>query len=432
IRRFGANASDPAWLKDRTVETLGLHYAMRWPRHELESGRPQSVSPLYARLEAKRACFGSKMGWERPNWFAREGEPAQMQYTLGRPNWLDACIAEQQAVRNAAGLFDQSSFGKLQVSGRDALAALERLCANRIDVPVGGSVYTAMLNDKGGFESDFTVQRLAEDAFLIVTGTAQPVRDAAWIRRRLHDGEQVRVEDVTAAWSVLSLMGPRTAKILSDVDLTAFGARALAMSYVGGPGRELYVPVEHAGALYDALWTAGGDAGLRDCGYYALDALRIEAGRRAFPSELSPDFTPWEAGLGFAVKLDKGEFVGRAALLEAKSRPLTKRLLSFSFPETPLFAWGGEPILREGKPCGELTSVGYSATLGAMVALAYVHADTADNAEALLASRYTIEVSGQEVAACASLACQFCTPFGRMRNWKRRASTRRCARPGIH
>jgi len=403
IRRFGASAADPAWLKDRTVETLGLHYAMRWPRHELESGRPQSVSPLYARLQAKRACFGSKMGWERPNWFAREGAPAQMRYTLGRPNWLDACIDEQLAVRNAAGLFDQSSFGKLQVSGRDVLAVLERLCANRIDVPIGGSVYTAMLNDKGGFESDFTVQRLAQEVFLIVTGTAQPVRDAAWIRRRLRAEEQVVIEDITAAWSVLSLMGPRAAPILSRVDLAPFGARTLAMSYVGGPGCELYVPVETAGALYDALWNAGGDAGLRDCGYYALDALRIEAGRRAFPSELSSDFTPWEAGLGFAVKLDKGEFVGRAALLELKARPLTKRLLGFSFPETPLFAWGGEPILREGKPCGELTSVGYSATLGAMVALAYVYADTADVTEALLASRYTIEVSGQEVAARASL-----------------------------
>ena len=403
IRRFGSYAADLDWLRQRTVETLGLHYAMRWPRQELESGRPLRVSPLYGRLQAKAACFGSKMGWERANWFARPGETPQMRYTLGRPDWLEAVIEEQLAVRTAVGVFDQTSFGKLLVHGRDALAVLERLCANRIDVPAGRIVYTAMLNAKGGFESDFTVQRLGAEEFFIVTGSAQPVRDRAWLRRHAAAGEDVSIEDVTDRWSVISLLGPNSATLLKRLGNPGAKTRALTASYVGGPGRELYVPVAHAAALYERIWQAGRDLGLRDCGYYALDALRIEAGRRAFPAELSPDFTPWEAGLGFAVKLDKGDFLGRDALARAPREALVKRLLTFIFPETELFAWGGEPILRDGSPVGELTSVGYSASLESMVALGYVHGGQAETAERVLASRYEIEVSGVRIAARATL-----------------------------
>jgi 4-methylaminobutanoate oxidase (formaldehyde-forming) len=403
IRRFGAYAADTDWLRARTVETLGLHYAMRWPRHELESGRPLRTSPLYARLKSKGACFGSKMGWERANWFARAGEKPEMQYTLGRPGWLDAVIEEQRAVRSAVGVFDQTSFGKLLVRGRDARTVLERLCANRVDVPVGRVVYTAMLNAKGGFESDFTVHRLGAEDFFIVTGTAQPVRDAAWIRRHLREGEDAKVEDVTDAWSVLSVMGPRAPALLARLDTARFGFRAVEVSYVGGPGCELYVPVERAAALYDALHAAGRDLGLRDCGYYALDALRLEAGRRAFPVELSPDFTPWEAGLGFAVKLDKGAFIGCEALARAPRDALEKRLVIFVFPETKLFAWGGEPILRDGAPVGEINSVGYSAALAAMVGMGYVHSAKPETRDEVLRGRYEIEVSGERVSARAML-----------------------------
>jgi 4-methylaminobutanoate oxidase (formaldehyde-forming) len=403
IRRFGPYAAAADWLRVRTVETLGLHYAMRWPRQELESGRPLLKSPLYERLEAKSACFGSKMGWERPNWFARAGEKPQMHYTLGRPDWLDDVIEEQRAVRNAVGVFDQTSFGKLSVRGRDALAVLERLCANRIDVPVGRSVYTAMLNARGGFESDLTVQRLAGDEFLIVTGTAQPVRDAAWIRRHVRTGEQVRVEDVTAAWSVLSVMGRRAPELVARLDAARLGCRPVSVSYVGGPGAELYVPVGQAAALYDALYAAGRELGLRDCGYYALDALRLEAGRRGFPSELSPDVTPWEAGLGFAVKLDKGDFLGRDALVRAPRDALSKRLVIFVFPETRLFAWGGEPILRDGAPVGEIYSVAYSASLSAMVGMGYVHSTKRETRDEILRGRYEIEISGERTPARAML-----------------------------
>ena len=375
VRRFGAFAADAAWLKARTVETLGLHYAMRWPRHELESGRPQRVSPLYERLKSKGAQFGSKFGWERANYF---GPP--MQYTLGRPNWLAAVIEEQRAIRNAVGVLDQTSFGKLRVRGRDAGALLDRVCANRI----GKLTYTAMLNRKGGFESDVTVQRWADDDFFIVTGSAQPVRDRAWLLRNRKPGEEATVEDVTAEWSVISVLGPRASDLLTKVDPGS--ARVVPASYVGGPGSEIYVPVAEAPGLYDRLWAAGKDLGLRDCGYYALDALRIEAGRRAFGPELSPDCTPYEAGLAFAVRPESRKPPAR----------LTKQLLMFTFPATELFAWGGEPILRDAKPVGELSSVGYSATLGCMVGMGFVHSENIDG-------RYEIEISGQKVAAKASL-----------------------------
>jgi glycine/D-amino acid oxidase-like deaminating enzyme/glycine cleavage system aminomethyltransferase T len=392
IRRFGPYAAGADWLRDRTVETLGLHYAMRWPRHELESGRPLRVSPLYERLKGKGAQFGSKMGWERANWFG----PAS-KYTLGRPEWLESVIQEQQAVRNAVGIFDQTSFGKLRVAGRDALALLERVCANR----VGVLTYTPMLNRKGGYESDLTVQHWGGDEFFIVTGSAQPVRDAAWLRRNIRDGEKVTVEDVTDQWSVVSILGPNSTDLLSRI--SSGNAKAVPASYVGGSGHELYVPIADAASLYDRLCAAGAALGLRNCGYYALDALRIEAGRRAFGPELSPDFTPWEAGLGFAVKLDKGDFLGREALARAPRDKLAKRVLSFTFPESALFAWGGEPILREGKPVGELSSVGYSAALSCMVGLGCVYTPQPEDAKQVLAGHYEIEISGTRVLSRASL-----------------------------
>lgn len=375
IRRYGAFAADAQWLRERTVESLGLHYAMRWPRHELESGRPQRVSPLYESLKAKGAQFGSKFGWERPNYFG-----PKVEYTLGRPNWLDACIAEQRAVREGVGIFDQTSFGKLLVRGRDAGRLLDRVCANTI----GKLTYTAMLNRKGGFESDVTVQRWSDEEFLIVTGSAQPVRDRAWILRSKKTDEDVSVEDVSAEWSVLSVLGPLAKNVIDKTDLGS--ARPVPASYVGGPGTEIYVRAEDAAALYDRLCAAGEEFGLRDCGYYALDALRIEAGRRAFGAELSPDCTPYEAGLAFAV---------RPGLRKPPAK-LAKRLLMFTFPATELFAWGGEPILRNGKPAGELSSVGYSATLECMVAMGFVHSGD-------IGGRYEIEVSGLKVPAQASL-----------------------------
>ena len=418
IRRFAPFTANRKALAERTGETLGLHYAMRWPRQELQSGRPLRCSPLYDLLAAKGAEFGAKNGWERANYFKPSAATPQPAYGLGRPGWLDWMIEEQRATREAVALYDQSSFGKLLLQGRDALAVLQRLCANDIDMPVDKMVYTAMLNARGGFESDLTVIRTAPQSFLIVTGSAQPVRDADWIRRHIAADQFAVLTDVSALWSVISVMGPSAAELLRRVspdDLSAQGlkfshtreidlgharVRAARMSYVGGPGFELTVPVEMARHVYLALMDAGSDLGLRDAGYYALDALRIEAGRRAWGAELGPDENPFEAGLMFAVKLDKGcDFIGREALLAARGQPLRKKLLSFVFDEPADYAWGGEAIVIDGQTVGELSSVGFSPKASACVGLGYVRGDAAQRVHA--GTRVSIDLWGEPVAATA-------------------------------
>ncbi len=304
IRRFSSFNANRKALAERTAETLGLHYAMRWPRQELQSARPLRCSPLYDVLKAKGAEFGSKGGWERANYFRPMADTPSPTHGLGTPGWLPWVIEEQCATRRSVALYDQSSFAKLQVQGRDATTVLQRLCANDIERPVDGMVYTAMLNRRGGFESDLTLIRTASDTYLIVTGSAQATRDADWIRRHIEADEQALLTDVSAMYSVLSLMGPNARELLARVspddlspaalkfshtrviDLGLARVRAARMSYVGGPGFELHVPVEMTRHVYQALMDAGADLLLRDAGYYALDALRIEAGRRAWGAEL--------------------------------------------------------------------------------------------------------------------------------------------------
>ncbi|HEU5294577.1 MAG TPA: FAD-dependent oxidoreductase [Burkholderiaceae bacterium] len=427
VRRFGAFTANRKALAERTAETLGLHYAMRWPRQELATARPLRTSPLYDLLDAKGAEWGSKNGWERANYFRPAGV-ARPAHTLGMPGWLPWVQAEQRATRSAVAIYDQTSFGKLLVQGRDALALLQRLCANEVDVAVGAMVYTAMLNPRGGFESDLTVMRLAADRFQIVTGSAQPQRDLDWIERHIEPNEHVMVTDVSALTSVLSVMGPRAAELMRrvspddlsptalkfsstrEIDLALARVRAARISYVGGPGFELYVPIEMARHVYLALQEAGADLGgiddegrsrgLCDAGYYAIDALRIEAGRRAWGAELGPDESPWEAGLGVAVKLDKAaNFIGRDALMAARDRPLRKKLLSFVFNDPTVYAWGGEVVCIDGEPVGELSSAGWSPGAGSCVGLGYVRGAAAQRAHA--GTPVTIDLWGEGVAATA-------------------------------
>src|SRR6478735_5827308 len=325
IRRFADFNNNPAWLKDRIKETLGLHYAMPWPNRELDTARPFRRSPLYERLAAKRAVFGSKMGWERANYFARDEDERTIRYSFGQQNWFETVAAEHRACREAAGLVDMSSFAKFLLQGPQAEAALQRLAANDVAVPVGTSVYTALLNARGTFESDLTAARIGPDTYLLLTGTAQATRDAHWIRRQLPEG--VTLTDVTSAYAVLSLAGPKAAEILSRVspisfapaDFPANAIRQITIGYATtwacrrsylGEGFELYVPAEFAAAIYDLLHAAGADLGLVDVGYYAVDSLRIEKGFRAWGRELTPDVNLYEAGLGFAVKFGKGNFLG--------------------------------------------------------------------------------------------------------------------------
>ncbi len=421
IRRFSPFHVNRRHLADRTVETLGLHYAMRWPREELASVRPLRRSPLYDRLRGKGAVFGSKNGWERANYFLPQGafEPAP---TLDTPAWLPWMLDEQRACRENVVVFDQTSFSKFVLKGRDALAVLERICANRIDVPIGRIVYTALLNERGGFESDLTITRIGEREFFILTGTAQTTRDSAWIERHIEDDEHASLVDVTSAFAILSVMGPRAESLLAKlshedfakaampfgtsriVDIGYARVRATRMSYVGGPGYEVCVPTDQCVTLYESLMEEGSAFGLRDAGYYTIDALRIEARRRAWGAELTPDETPLEAGLAYAVAFDKPAFIGRDALLRQRTAGVTKRLVQLTLDAPDAFAWGGEPILLNERPAGEVTSAGYSRNLGRIVAFGYVKShdrQTPITDEMLAASRYAIDIAG--VCAPATL-----------------------------
>ena len=286
-------------------------------------------------------------------------------------------------------MFDQTSFSKFVLKGRDALAVLQRLCANEIDVAIGKMVYTAMLNARGGFESDLTITRLAPDTFFILTGSGQATRDASWIERHIGEEEFAALVDVTSAYSVISLMGPKSEALLrtlgtddlskaglpfsmtAEIDVGHARVRAARMSYVGGPGYEMVVPTDQCLTLYDAL-VDGARFGLKDAGYYTIDALRVEAGRRAWGAELSPDETPLEAGLSYAVNFDKpASFIGREALAAQREAGVRKRLVMFAFDDPAAFPWGGEPILMNGRNVGELTSVGYSRTFGRAIGMGY-------------------------------------------------------------
>ncbi|TMH35540.1 MAG: FAD-dependent oxidoreductase [Betaproteobacteria bacterium] len=421
IRRFAAFHANRRLLADRTVESLGLHYAMRWPREEFATVRPLRRSPLYDRLKTRGAVFGSKLNWERANYFLPAGatEPAP---TLGTPGWLPYVLEEQRATREDVVIFDQTSFAKFVLKGRDALRVLQRLCANELDVPIHRMVYTAMLNERGGFESDLTLTRLSADAFFILSGSAQATRDADWIERHIGAEEHAALFDVTSAYSVISLMGPKAATLLARVssddwtrealpfsmtresDVGYARVRAARMSYVGGPGYEMVVSTDQCVTLYEALCAAGTDLGLRDAGYYTIDALRIEAGRRAWGAELGPDETPWEAGLGYAVKLDKAaDFIGKAALARQNPNRLLKRLLVFAFDDPRAFAWGGEPILMDGKNVGELTSAGYSRKHARTIAMGYARTAESMSDAALLATRFSVDVAGESFAVTPHL-----------------------------
>lgn len=423
IRRFASFHGNDSWLKARVSETLGLHYKMPWPQREQESGRPFRRSPLYDRLKARGAWFGNKMGWDRPNWFAGVGKTPDMQYAWGRGAWFDAVAAEHKATRETVSVVDETSFGKFLVQGRDAVKGLQLLCANDIDVPVGRTVYTGMLNERGTFESDLTLARLARDKFLVITGSSQVTRDADWIGRHVPQDLHFTLTDVTGAWTVLSVMGPNSRALLTAVSKADFSNEAFPFAtirevgigyatvlasrrtYMGELGWELYVPVEFAATVFDVLHEAGAAFGLRDAGYYAIEGLRIEKGYRAWGRELTPDDNPMQAGLLWAVKLDKSSgFIGHKALMEAKGKPLTRRLVSIVLEDREPLLWGGEALLRDGKPVGDLTSAAYGHSVGASVGLGYMkRADgAAIDAAWLETGRFEVDLAGTRLKAKVS------------------------------
>jgi 4-methylaminobutanoate oxidase (formaldehyde-forming) len=418
IRRFSDLHKDKAWTRERTLEAYGKHYSVAFPLEEYLSGRPRIVSPLYERLGAHRAVFGSKLGWERANWFAPEGVEAKDVYSFGRGNWFDAVGEEHRAARETVALFDQSSFAKFEMQGRDAEAALSWVAANDVTRPAGRLVYTQMLNSRGGIECDLTVARLASDHYTIVTGTGFRTHDFAWIRQNIPAGLDATLTDVTEDYGTLSLMGPRARDVLvavtaADVSHAGFpfgavreiavagiSVRALRVTYVGELGWELHVPIGETGKVFDALMAAGSPYGIKPAGYRAIESLRLEKGYRAWGSDITPNDNPFEAGLGWAVKLKSGlPFLGRGAAEQAANSRLTKRLMTFTVDDPGILLAGRETILRDGAAVGYLTSGGWGYTVGQNIGLGYVRNPEGVGDDWLASGRYELEVATVRVPA---------------------------------
>ena len=428
IRRFAPFNGNIRWLRDRVGEVLGLHYAVPWPNRELTTARPFRRSPAYHRLRAANACFGSKMGWERANFFAPPGTEPVIEYSWGQQNWQPWSSAEQRATRGAVAVFDQTSFSKYLVTGPDAEAALQWLCTADVAVPPGRTVYTGLLNERGTYESDITVTRLSAAEFLLVASAATTVRDLDHLRRHLPPGARPAVADVTSAYAVYGVMGPRSRELLSrlsrhDLSDGAFGfgtsavidlgystVRATRITYVGELGWELYVPAEFAVGVYEDLLAAGADLGVVNAGYYAIESLRLEKGYRAFGRELTPDYNPVEAGLLFACKLGgRAGFLGREAVEQARAAGPRRRLVSLVLADGTALMWGSELVLRDGAPVGQVTSAAWGETLGAAVGLAYVSdpAGRPVTRDFLETGSYSVNVAGQLVPATVSLRAPY-------------------------
>ena len=410
IRRFAAMHKDRDWVRDRTLEAYGKHYTIGFPHEEYSFGRHYIKSPLYDRLAAQGAVFGSKLGWERPNWFS-EAPGATDIYSMGRQNWFDAVGAEHAHVRGHVGVFDQSSFAKYELTGPGAAAALDQICAAPLK-PVGQLTYTQMLNPRGGIECDLTVARLADDHFYIVTGTGFRTHDFGWISDHLPPG--LAMQDVTEDWGTLSVMGPKSRDLLASIctdDLSNAGfpfghirrltiagvsIRALRVTYVGELGWELHIPINGLAAVYDTVMAAGHN--VRPVGYRALESLRLEKGYRAWSSDITPNDTPFEAGLGWAVKKN-GDFIGNAALTAVAEKPLTKRFAGFTLDDPDAVLLGRETILRDGVPVGYLTSGGYGYTIGKSVGYGYVRQADGVSDDWLKSGDYSLIVAGETLAA---------------------------------
>lgn len=430
IRRMHPLQNNPAYLRARVRESLGLLYADHFPYRQFSTARGVRRSPLHERLAAGGACFGETAGWERPNWFLPQeararGERPEYRYSWKRQNWFDHARAEHMAVRTGVGLFDLSSFAKVLVQGPDAEAVLQRICANDVAVPPGRIVYTQWLNGRGGIEADLTVTRLSETAFLVVTAAASAVRDQAWLARHVSGEARCWVADMTSGEACLGLMGPAARTVLAPlttadlsnaafpfgtaqtIDLGMVQVRAHRISYVGELGWELYVPAETAVHAFDTIAEAGAPHGLRLCGMHVLDSCRIEKAYRHFGHDIVDEDHVLEAGLGFAVKLDKppsryGPFIGREAVLARGAAGLTRRLLQFTLHHPEPLLYHNEPVYRDDCLVGHLTSGAFGHFLGAAIGLGYVRCQPDESIAQLAASKYEIEVAGTRFAADAS------------------------------
>ncbi|MGH9299499.1 MAG: GcvT family protein, partial [Acidimicrobiales bacterium] len=425
-RRSMRHEVNRRYLEERVTETLDVSYEIHWPFQQRERARGIRRSPLHNEVAAAGAVFGELGGWERANWYSPQprsagGAPGGGRLTFGRQAWFEAVGEEHEAVREHVALFDVSSFGKLLVTGRDALSLLQWVSANDVDVAPGRLVYTQWLNEWGGIEADVTVTRLESEEFLVLTAAACVVRDRDWLLRNRGD-LNASVVDVSGGLAMASVMGPESRRLLeklTDADISndafpfgcsreidlGFGfVRATRITYVGELGFELLVPAEMATHIYEAIWAAGTEAGLRHAGYYALDSLRMEKAYRSFGHDIGPLDTPLEAGLGFAVAWDKGgAFLGRDKLASVREQGVTRRLVQFALDDPSATPYGDEPIYREGELVGKVASAAFGYTIGCPVALGYVEAGEPVDHSYFEAAPYEIEIACERFGARGSL-----------------------------
>ena len=435
IRRFGRPHFDTDWVRTRTMEAYGKHYTMAWPFEEHSSGRPCRKSPLYDVLTEQGACFGEKLGWERPNWFAdvSKGETPKDVYSFERQNWFNAVGREHKSARETAVLYDQTSFAKFALKGPDAVAALSWIAANDVDKPIGSLIYTQMLNDKGGIECDLTVGRVAEDEYYIVTGTGYATHDFDWISKNIPEGMNCQLFDITSSNAVLSLMGPNARKILEKItrdDVSNEGfkfgkiktigiagcpVQALRVTYVGELGWELHLPVEYATTVYSAIMESGSDLGLQNAGYRSIESLRLEKGYRAWSAEIGPDHTPFEAGLGWAVKLRTNiPFKGRDAAQAQKENGVKKMLACFTV-SPDIILQGRETIYRNGERVGWLTSGGFGYTVNKSIGYGFIRDEDRVDAAFIEKGEYELEVATERVKCDVQLGALYDRSMSRVK-----------------
>lgn len=422
VRRNMPFQRSQRYLQSRVGESLGLLYATHYPYRQYETARGVRKAAIHDRLRAAGACHGEAYGWERPNWYAPDGVEPVYDYSYGRQNWFDHSAAEHRAVREGVALFDQSSFAKFRFEGRDAMAVLNRICANNIDVVPGRVVYTQWLNERGGIEADLTVTRLAENAFMIVSAAETEVRDFYWLKRHIPDDAHCVLTNVTSGMGVISIMGPKARDLLQsltpddmshkgfpfatsrEIELGYGYVRASRITFVGELGWELYIPTEFMQDTYDRIVAAGAEWGLVHAGYHALNSLRTEKAYRHWSHDITDEDSPLEAGLDFVVKWDKaGGFVGREALLEQREKGLSRHLLQLRLKDPEPLIYHNEPIWRDGTLVGHITSGAYGHTLCGAVGLGYVRATPGDAPEAVLDGHYEVEVACEKITAEVSL-----------------------------
>jgi 4-methylaminobutanoate oxidase (formaldehyde-forming) len=434
VRRNMPFQGNRGYLQSRVGESLGLLYATHYPYRQYETGRGVRKSVIHDRLAAIGACHGEAFGWERPNWYAPAGVEPRYEYSYGRQNWFEHSAAEHRAVRESVALFDQTSFAKFRLEGRDALTVLNRVCANNVDVGAGRVVYTQWLNERGGIEADLTVTRLSETTFMIVGGAETEVRDFYWLKRQIPDYAHCVLTNVTSSMGVLSIMGPRARDLLQSLtpaDMSHAGfpfatsreielgyaiVRASRITFVGELGWELYVPTEFMQHVYDRIIEAGGAVGLVHAGYHALNSLRLEKAYRHWSHDITDEDSPLEAGLSFVVKFDKpGGFIGREALLAQQEQGAARHLVQLKLNDPEPLIYHNEPIWRGDEIVGHITSGAYGHTLGGAVGLGYVSAQPGAPADAVLGATYEVEVACERFAAKVSLRPLYDPDNGKIR-----------------